>query len=389
MTHVPVVPPPTVSLPPDAPRMIPFLDLKRINARDRDRLLAAMARVLDSGWYILGQEVREFERRFAEYTGVPYAIGVANGMDALTLVFRALRELGRIAAGDEVLVPSNTYIATILALTENRLTPVLVEPDPRTFNMDPARVREAITPRTRAILTVHLYGRLGWSPELQAVADAAGVPIVEDAAQSQGAALDGRRAGSLGLATGTSLYPGKNLGALGDAGVVTTWDAPLAEAVRTIANYGSQRKYENRYKGVNSRLDELQAAMLVVKLDRLDADNARRRTIAARYGAGISNRAIALPEPGPEGAHVWHLYVVRADDRDELQRHLAAHGIQTLVHYPTPPHQQPAYAEWADRSYPIAEAIHRTVLSLPMDPTMSDADVDAVIAACNTFRGAT
>jgi dTDP-4-amino-4,6-dideoxygalactose transaminase len=264
--------------------------------------------------------------------------------------------------------------------------PVLVEPDPHTFNMDPARAREAITSRTRAILTVHLYGRIGWSPELQAVADAAGVPIVEDAAQSQGAALDGRRAGSLGLATGTSLYPGKNLGALGDAGIVTTWDAPLADAVRTIANYGSQRKYENLYKGVNSRLDELQAAMLLVKLDRLDADNARRREIASRYGAGIRHGAITLPEPGPEGAHVWHQYVVRADDREGLQRHLAAHGVQTLVHYPTPPHRQPAYAEWAHRSYPIAEAVHRTVLSLPMDPTMSDADVDSVVATCNAFR---
>ena len=365
--------------------MIPFLDLKRVNARDRDRLLEAMTRVLDSGWYILGQEVREFERRYAQYCGVPHAIGVANGMDALTLVLRALRELGRLGQGDEVLVPSNTYIATMLAVSENDLVPVLVEPDPRTFNMDPARAREAITPRTRAILTVHLYGRLGWSSELQAVADEAGIPILEDASQSHGAEIGGRRAGSLGLATGTSLYPGKNLGALGDAGVVTTADATLADTIRTIANYGSQRKYENLHKGVNSRLDELQAAMLLVKLDRLDADNARRRAIAARYGTGIRNGSITLPEPGAEGTHVWHLYVVRTEDRDRLQRFLSEQRVQTLVHYPVAPHKQPAYAEWNERRYPIAEAIHRTVLSLPIDPTMSDADVDAVISACNAF----
>jgi dTDP-4-amino-4,6-dideoxygalactose transaminase len=365
--------------------MIPFLDLGAVNARDRQAIIDAMVRVLDSGWYVLGGEVRQFEKAFAHYCGVPHVVGVANGLDALTLIFRASRELGRLNAGDEIIVPSNTYIATILAVSANDLVPVLVEPDPVTFNIDAQRLPAAITARTRGLLLVDLYGRLAWSCEIQRVADAAAIPIYVDAAQSHGAQLDGRRAGSFGLATGFSFYPGKNLGALGDAGAVATGDGELADAIRAIANYGSHQKYHNRYRGVNSRLDELQAAILSAKLPRLDEDNARRAGIAQRYLTEIRHDAIVLPDAGSPEANVWHLFVVRTEAREALRRHLERNNVQTLVHYPIPPHHQPAYAEWSARSYPIAETIYRTVLSLPMDPTLSAKSVTTIIDACNSF----
>lgn len=365
---------------------VSFLDLKRINARDRDDLIAAFTRVLDSGWYVLGEEVAAFEREFAAWCGVGHAVGVGNGLDALTLILRAYRETGWLRAGDEVLVPANTYIATLLAVSANGLTPVPVEPDPASFNLDPARIAGLVTERTRAVMPVHLYGRAADMTAINAAAARFNLRVVEDCAQAQGARHAGRRAGALGHAAGFSFFPSKNLGALGDAGAVTTDDGELAEVLRTLRNYGSKRKYENLRQGVNSRLDEVQAALLRVKLKRLDADNARRREIAARYGAGISHPGIALPAAAPGDEHVWHVYAVRAAGRDRLQAHLRERGVETLIHYPTPPHRQPCYAEWAQHSYPVTERIHAEVLSLPMDPTLDDGAVDAVIAACNSWR---
>jgi len=367
--------------------MVQFLDLHRVNARHREALLAAATRVIDSGWFILGDEGKRFNREWAAYCGVRHAIGVANGLDALRLIFRAYQELGEMAPGDEVIIPSNTYIATFLAATDVKMVPVPVEPDPRTFNLDSSKVEAAITPRTKAILTVHLYGRIGYDQKLRDIATAHRLKIVEDSAQAHGASYRGVKTGALGDASGWSFYPGKNLGALGDAGAVTTNDERLAACVAMIANYGSAVKYVNEYQGLNSRLDEMQSAILSAKLPFLDAENDRRREIAAAYNAGIRNRHIALPEmPADPKEHVWHLYVVRSAHRDALQEHLKKKGIGTLIHYPIPPHHQKAYKEWRDRSYPIAEAIHREVLSLPMDVSMTDDEVRSVIAACNSFE---
>ncbi len=365
--------------------MIPFLNLGRINALHRDELIDALSKVVDSGWYILGGEVDRFEEAFAHYCGVEHVIGVANGLDALILILRAYMELEMMAEGDEIIVPANTYIATILAISANRLTPVLVEPDIRTYNLDPTKVEAAITARTKAILTVHLYGQVGYSDQLQAVAARHGLLVMEDAAQAHGAYYGDRRAGNLGDAAGFSFYPGKNLGALGDAGAVTTNDGQLAETIRALRNYGSHVKYENLYKGVNSRLDEIQAAILSVKLGYLDQENDRRRQIAAHYLTHIENDKMILPHVGDPNSHVWHLFVVRTEDRNALRQHLSDQGIGTVIHYPIPPHQQQAYAEWGQRSYPISEEIHRTVVSLPVDISMSDADVAQVVDACNRF----
>ncbi len=367
--------------------MIPFLSLQRINAVYRDELLEAVARVVDSGWYILGEEGRLFETRFSAYCGVKHTIGVANGFDALRLILRGYMELGRLHEGDEVIVPANTYIATILAVSENRLVPVPVEPRIGTYNIDADRIEEGITSRTRAILVVHLYGRIGYCRKLQEVADRHGLLVIEDSAQSHGAAFEGKKAGSLGDASGFSFYPSKNLGALGDAGAVTTDDDALAEVVRTLANYGSQRKYENLYKGCNSRLDEIQAAILSVKLKYLDAENGRRRAVARAYKEGIGNRRIILPADSNPESHVWHLFVVRTGDRDAFVAHLQNRGIGTNIHYPIPPHLQRAYAEWGNRSYPITEEIHRTIVSLPLDICMTDEAITEVIDACNDYRG--
>lgn len=365
--------------------MIPFLDLKAINARERDALIAAFTRVLDSGWYVLGGEVAAFEREYAQYCGTQFAVGVGNGLDALTLTLRAYRELGRLERGDEVIVPANTYIATILAISENGLAPVLVEPEPATYNLDAALIEPALTARTRAILPVHLYGQTASMTAINAVARRHGLIVIEDSAQAHGARHAGTRAGALGDASGHSFFPSKNFGALGDAGAVTTSDAQLAEVIRALRNYGSREKYVNDYQGVNSRLDELQAALLRVKLQRLEADNARRRALAQRYLAGIRHPAITLPTVAPDNEAVWHVFVVRTPDRAGLQRHLQDRGIGTLIHYPVPPHRQRAYAGWNDRSYPVTERIHAEVLSLPISPVMADADIDAVIAACNAW----
>ena len=365
--------------------MVNFLDLKAVNNRYRDELIAACTQVIDSGWYIMGNELTEFENEFARYCGVNHAIGVANGLDALILVLRAWKELGKLQAGDEVIVQANTYIASILAITANDLVPVLVEPDPASYNLDPERVRAAITTKTRAILPVHLYGQLSPMPELLALAEQHQLLVLEDCAQAHGAEMAGQRAGNWGHAAGFSFYPGKNLGALGDGGAVTTNDDELAQTVRALRNYGSHKKYENLYVGVNSRLDEIQAAMLRVKLRYLQADTLRRQAIAAEYCARITHPEITLPEVKQPLSHVWHLFVIRTAHRDALQQHLAQAGVQTLIHYPIPPHKQQAYPEWHGLSLPLTEQLHQQVLSLPMDPTMSDAAVQQVIAAVNSF----
>ncbi len=366
--------------------MIPFLDLKSINNRYRSQLLEAVAKVIDSGSYIKGREVEEFEREFAAYCGTKRAVGVANGLDALRLILRAYIEQGVMNEGDEIIVPANTYIATILAVTENRLVPVLVEPALGTFNIDIDRIEEKLTNRTKAILIVHLYGRIAYAPRLKNLAQKHGLKIIEDAAQSHGAAFEGKRSGSLGDAAGFSFYPGKNLGALGDAGAVTTNDAQLAELVSALGNYGSREKYCNLYKGLNSRLDELQAAVLRVKLPYLDEENERRREIARVYLDGIRNPLIYLPQWNRGTSHVWHLFIVRCAKRDRLAAHLKEEGIGTLIHYPIPPHQQKAYAEWNANSYPVTEEIHQTVLSLPLDISMDDEDVARIVEACNRFQ---
>lgn len=364
---------------------ISFLDLKAINLQHREELLEACAKVLDSGWYIGGSALQQFEQEFATYCGTEHCIGVANGLDALVLTLRAWKELGKLREGDEVIVPANTYIASILAITENRLRPILVEPDEQTCNLSPAGLEAAITSKTKAVLPVHLYGQIADMPAILDIARRRNLLVLEDSAQAHGASIGGRRAGNWGDASGFSFYPGKNLGALGDAGAVATNDGDLAHTLRALRNYGSHEKYKNLYQGVNSRLDEIQAAMLSVKLRYLDASTARRRAIARMYLDGISNPCIQLPAPPEAEHHVWHLFVIRCRQRQALQNHLAADGIQTMIHYPVPPHRQAAYGELAGLSLPLTEKLHREALSLPMGPTLSSDDASKIIASCNTF----
>lgn len=370
--------------------MISFLDLKNINQQYREELITACTQVIDSGWYIGGKELESFESNFAEYCGTQFAIGVANGLDALILTLRAWKELGKLKDGDEVIVPSNTYIASILAITANNLTPVLVEPNISTYNIDPIKIKEAITAKTKVILPVHLYGQLATMPEIMQIAKQHNLLVLEDSAQSHGAQIQGKKAGNWGDASGFSFYPGKNLGALGDAGAVTTNDAELATMLKALRNYGSHEKYKNLVPGVNSRLDEIQAAMLNVKLKYLDQETQHRRYIASLYLNGINNPLIQLPlsEVNLENneQHVWHLFVIRTNQRDALQKYLLDHGVQTLIHYPIPPHKQQAYKEWNDLSYPISEKIHEQVLSLPIGPTLSLEDAQKVVDLCNQFQ---
>lgn len=381
--------------------MIPFLDLKAINAQYRDELIAACTRVIDSGWYIAGNELAQFEQEFASYCGTKHAIGVANGLDALILTLRAWKELGKLKDGDEVIVPSNTYIASILAISANDLVPVLVEPDLSTYNLCPAKIEAAITAKTRAILPVHLYGQLADMPAIMEIAKQHNLLVLEDSAQAHGAsAIDktggNRKAGNWGDASGFSFYPGKNLGALGDAGAVTTNNDELANTLRALRNYGSHEKYKNLFQGVNSRLDEMQATMLSVKLKHLDTEIVHRRKLAQAYLEGINNPAITLPVINSAlsthnsalacKASVWHVFVIRCEQREALQKHLLEHGIQTLVHYPIPPHQQQAYKEWNEESYPVSEIIHQQVLSLPISPVMTDDQVQKVIEAINNYK---
>ncbi|MFM5585739.1 DegT/DnrJ/EryC1/StrS family aminotransferase [Aeromonas rivipollensis] len=366
--------------------MIEFLNLKAINNKYQRELKEACSRVIDSGWYIMGEELSHFEAEFSSYCGTKYAIGVANGLDALILTLRAWKTLKKLKSGDEVIVQANTYIASVLAITENDLVPIFVEPDRNTYNLDPDTVRAAITPRTKAIMTVHLYGQISPMVELLEIADRYHLLILEDCAQAHGAILNGRRAGSWGDAAGFSFYPGKNLGALGDAGAITTNDDELAYVIKALRNYGSDKKYENIYKGVNSRLDEIQAAMLRVKLSYLDHETAFRRSIAEKYIKNIKNSLIILPKTELDMSHVWHLFVIRSISRDLLKQWLSEHSIQTLIHYPVPPHKQRAYESYNTLQLPITEHMHDTILSLPMDPTMSDDEINSIINCINNFH---
>lgn len=363
--------------------MVDFLNLKKINNRYESELKEACSRVIDSGWYIMGAELVNFEKEYAKWCGVKHAIGVANGLDALILVLRAWKELGKLNDGDEVIVPANTYIASILAITQNQLTPILVEPDPSTFNLSVEGVRKAITGKTKAILPVHLYGRISPMKGIMEIAFEYDLLVLEDCAQSHGAIIDGQKCGSWGHAAGFSFYPGKNLGALGDAGAITTNDDNLAQVLVALRNYGSHVKYQNKYKGINSRLDEIQAAMLSVKLKYLDDDISRRRYIAEKYLTSINHPDVILPALDAQQEHVWHLFVIKTNHRDSLKKYLDSNNVQTLVHYPLPPHHQIAYEELKHLHLPVSESLHNSVLSLPMDPTMTEADIEYVIKTIN------
>jgi dTDP-4-amino-4,6-dideoxygalactose transaminase len=365
--------------------MIKFLDLKKINDSFEPELSNAIKRVLDSGWYLLGKEVKAFEQEYAAYIGTKHCIGVANGMDALRLILRAYMEMGVMQEDDEIIAPANTFIASILAITENRLKPVLVDPDINTYNIDPYLIEKKITKRTKGIMLVHLYGRDAMHPEIQRVIGKYNIKLIEDNAQAHGCMHEGKRTGSLGHAAGHSFYPGKNLGCLGDGGAVTTNDDELADVVRTIANYGSKIKYENTYKGINSRLDEIQAAILRVKLSRLDHDNQRRREIAQLYRFMLVNNKIKMPDYKlkdqitNDRSHVWHLFIIRFQNPKGLQNHLNNHAIQTAVHYPIPPHKQRAFKDWGNLRLPVTENIYGELLSLPIGPILENKEIEFIV----------
>lgn len=366
--------------------MIKFLDLQKINLQHQTEIETQLLEVFRSGWYLLGERLKNFEKNFSSYIGSSHAIGVANGLDALRLILKAYIEMGIMAVGDEIIVPSNTYIASILAISDNGLVPVLVEPDITSYNIDVSKIEEKISSKTKAIIIVHLYGRIIFSDQLQQIAKENNLKIIEDNAQAIGAEWNGKKSGNLGDAAGFSFYPGKNLGALGDAGAITTNDDQLATTIRALANYGSNQKYVNIYQGLNSRLDEIQAAILDVKLKYINSENQKRIDIAKRYISEIKNPKIILPElPENENEHVWHLFVIRTENRDELQNYLTEKNIQTLIHYPIPPHQQNAYKEWNNMSFPISEKIHNEVLSLPISPVLEDEEVQTIINALNNF----
>ena len=365
--------------------MIPFLDLKAVNAKYRDELAQAAKDVIDSGWYIQGEQIKAFEKEFAEYCGAKHCVGVANGLDALVLIFRAYIELNKLKEGDEIIVPANTYIASILAITENRLKPILVEPDERSYNIDVNLIELAITPKTKAILAVHLYGQLADMVAINEIAEKHELLVIEDSAQAHGAIMCSKKSGNWGDASGFSFYPGKNLGALGDAGAVTTNDLELANIIRTLANYGSHKKYENLYKGINSRLDEIQAAMLRVKLKYLDNEIKNRRDVANYYINNIKNNKIILPKFRNECEHVWHLFTVTTNNRSDLQQYLLDNNVETLIHYPIPPHKQGAYRELCNESYPISENIHKKILSLPISGIQSEETTQQVASIINGY----
>lgn len=366
--------------------MIKFLDLKGVTDLYSEEIHAAVASVVDSGWYLQGEANKKFEAEYANYIGTKFAIGCANGLDALIWIYRAYIELGVMQPGDEVIVPANTYIASILAITENGLKPVLVEARKDTLEIDDSLIETAITPRTKSVLIVHLYGRCAYTDKIGEICKKHGLKLVEDNAQAHGCRFKGKRTGSIGDAAGHSFYPGKNLGALGDGGAVTTNDEKLAETVRTLANYGSQKKYVFKYCGRNSRLDEIQAAVLSVKLRHLDEDNAKRQKIAAKYYQNIDNQFVKLPKQLPDENNVYHIFPIFTEKKDVLQKYLADNGIQTLIHYPIPPHKQECYKDWNDISLPITEEIHNQELSIPISQVMTDDEVDAVIKTINSFK---
>lgn len=359
--------------------MIKFLDLQKINANYEEQFQQKLKLVLDNGWFILGNEVKEFETDFAKYCSSRFCIGVANGLDALILILKAYIELGKLQKGDEVIVPSNTYIATILAILQADLVPILVEPDLETYNLNPNLIEAKITSKTKAIMPVHLYGQLCDMKEINEIAKQNNLLVIEDAAQAHGLKFEGNNARAF------SFYPAKNLGALGDGGAITTDDDALAKVLFSLRNYGSDKKYHNEFIGVNSRLDELQAAFLNVKLPDLDADNDKRRRIAKRYVSEIKNDKIILPTWDLSNNHVFHLFVIRTENRQELQDYLLQNDIETVIHYPIPPHKQNALKDWNDLSFPISEKMHNEVLSLPISPIMNDAEVDFVIQILNNY----
>lgn len=365
--------------------MIKFLDLQKITARHADEIRAAALRVIDSGWYLQGKENERFEADYARYIGTKHCVGCGNGLDALIWIFRAYVELGAMKPGDEVIVPANTYIATILAITENGLVPVLVEPREDTLQIDDSKIEAALTPRTKAVCIVHLYGRCACTEKILEICHSRGLKLIEDNAQAHGCLFAGKKTGALGDAAGHSFYPGKNLGALGDGGAVTTNDPELASAVRSLANYGSTRKYVFKYRGRNSRLDEIQAAILGAKLPHLDEELSARKAVAKFYMENIKNPAVRVPALEDWNAHVFHLFPVLCSRRDELQKFLADNGVQTLIHYPIPPHKQECYAQWNALSFPITERLAREELSLPISPIMTPQEIHAVVETVNNF----
>ena len=373
--------------------MIKFLDLQKINAQYATELKQVASEVIDKGWFLMGDRLSSFETKLANYIGAKNAIGVANGLDALRLILKAYIDLGIMNEDDEVIVPANTYIASVLAISDNRLIPVLVEPKNSGFNLDIDLIESHITPKTKAIMIVHLYGQVCWSEKLVDLAKKYGLKIIEDNAQAIGAEWNGIKTGNLGDAAGFSFYPGKNLGALGDAGAVTTNDDALAKQIRALGNYGSHKKYVNEFQGLNSRLDEIQAAFLEVKLKYVDAENQYRRQLASLYLNGIKNPTIQLPTPENTSfdctentEHVWHLFVIRCQQREKMQEYLTANGVQTLIHYPIPPNKQLAYKEMNHLDYPITNTIHDEVLSLPLSPVMTEDEVQKIITLLNNFK---
>lgn len=367
--------------------MIKFLDLEKVTAKYADEINEAATRVVNSGWYLQGNENEKFEKDYADFIGSKYCVGCANGLDALIWIFRAYVEMGVMKPGDEVIVPANTYIASILAISENGLVPVLVEPDMNTYQIDPEKIEEAITPKTKAILIVHLYGQCAYTDKIGELCKKYNLKLVEDNAQAHGCKFKGgKRTGSIGDAAGHSFYPGKNLGAFGDAGAVTTNDEELAKVIRAVANYGSTKKYVFKYIGRNSRLDEIQAAVLDTKLKHLEADNERRKDVAQMYINGITNPAVITPKVADRDAHVFHIFPILTEKRDELQKYLTDNGVQTIIHYPIPPHKQECYKEWNDRSYPLSERLANEELSLPISPVITDEEVKEVIRLINEWQ---
>ena len=365
--------------------MIKFLDLREINNKHKDALIKATTRVVDSGWYLRGKETEAFEKEYADFIGTKYAVACGNGLDALTLILKAYIEIGIMELGDEIIVPANTYIASILAITRAGLIPALVEPDAETLQIDEELIESNITSKTKGLMIVHLYGQNSYTEKIGELCRRYNLKLIEDNAQAHGAIFKNRKTGSLGDAAAHSFYPGKNLGALGDAGAVTTNDEKLAEIVRALGNYGSERKYVFDMKGVNSRIDELQAAILREKLPFLEEDNERRRKIAKRYRDEIKNQWIKLPGYSFEKDNVFHIFPVFSEKREELQKYLRGNGIETLIHYPIPPHKQKCYAEWNEMSFPVTEQIHKTELSLPMSPGLKDEEVTEIIKILNNW----
>ena len=366
--------------------MIKFLDLYKINERFRDEIDLKIKDILNSGWYVLGKQNEIFTNHFAEFCGVKHCIGCANGFDALKLIIKGYG----FSKGDEIIVPANTYIASILAVSENGCTPVLVEPDINTYNINPDLIEEKITENTKAIMVVHLYGQTVNMQKIRNIAEKYNLKIIEDSAQAHGAVYQGKRCGSLGDASGFSFYPGKNLGCLGDGGCVTTNDDELAEKIKALANYGSDRKYHHIYKGVNSRLDEIQAGVLDIKLKFLDNDNQRRRQIAQYYCKNINNPNIILPVEKQMPildnlSHVWHIFALRTPNRDRLKKYLEQNGIEANIHYPTPPHKQKAYKEWNNMQFPVTEKIHNEILSIPISPVLVDAEIEKIVRSLNEY----